>query len=330
METLRYAPLTSRAYQAGSTGALQPVDIIRGTKTHAFLIELDGSVTITGSSGGAVVAGGVRNLISRVRLLENGTPRIDIDGDTLSFLTSLAQMQAANIGTLSAATAATYTFHADFVIEFASVFGGQPSEIAFLERDSRFPTQLEYTFASDIQGTLISGTGLTVNSLTINTTQLHDQFSDVRPFYLPRIKRAPGGAIVGTQSQFPMFLYPESGNRLAYIIAHSVVDGATSDTVLNGQVTLRGDRDRYIDTIDRLTILNETRRERPGVVARLGNLWINLRKYGKLSEMWVSGQDQNLRLEVAATNPGTNARIDVFLGELEPVPGFTRDLPPGW
>jgi hypothetical protein len=108
------------------------------------------------------------------------------------------------------------------------------------------------------------------------------------------------------------------------------VDGVTSDAVLNGQITLRGDRDRYIDTIDALTILNETRRERPGVVARLGNLWINLRKYGKLSEMWVSGQDQNLRLEVAATNPGTNARIDVFLGELEPVPGFTRDLPPGW
>lgn len=322
--------LPSRNYVPGSTGAVQPIEMIRGVKTHALLIALDASVTITGSSGGTVNTEGTQNIISRLRLLENGTPRIDIDGAVLAFLTGLAQYQGANIGKLAAATAATYTVHADFVIEFASVFGGNPSEIAYLERDSRFPTQVEITFASDVQGALISGTGLAVNSVTVAVTQLYDVLSTTPPFFLPRIKRAPGGAITGSPAAFPLFLYPESGNRLAGTILHSVVDGATNDAVLTGPVTMRGDRDRYIDGIDRLTLLNETRRQRPGVVPRLGYLWLNDRYYGKLSEMWISGQDQNLRVEVAATNPGTNAKIDVFLLEMEPVVGYTRDLPGGW
>lgn len=326
-KNLRNYPLSTRQYTAG---VAQPVDLIRGVKTHALLITLDANVTITGASGGTVNAEGTQQLLTRVRLLENGVPRVDIDGFLLTFLTSVAQQQAANVQQLSSTAAATYALHADFVIEFASVWGGNPTEIAFIERDSRFPTQIEYTFATAPQTTLISGTGLVLNSCQIATTQVYDPISTTPPFYLPRITRAPGGAVVGTQPAFPLFLYPEAGNRLAGTILHSITDALTNDNVLNGQITFRGDTIRYIDGVDRLTLLNETRRQRPGVVPRLGYLWLNDRWYGKLSEMWVSGQDQNLRYQVAATNPGTASRIDVFLLQLEPVPGYTRDLPPGW
>lgn len=326
-KTLQYSALAPRSYVSG---AAQPVDLLRGVKTHALLFGLDFNVTITGSSGGSVMPEGTQNLISRIRLIENGVPRVDIDGSILAFVTSLAQMQAANVGKLAAATAGTSSVHADFVLEFASVFGGNPTEIAFIERDSRFPTQVEITFAADPNATLISGTGLVLNSATVSITQVYDPKSTTPPFFLPRITRAPGGAITGTQTAFPLFLYPESGNRLAGTILHSVVDGATSDSVLNGNVTFRGDTTRYIDTIPALTLLNEERRQRPSIVPRLGYLWLNDRWYGKLSEMWVSGQDQNLRYELGVTNPGTNAKIDVFMFQMEPVPGYTRQLPAGW
>ena len=330
MLNLRKETLGSISRVAGQAKA-PVVEIRRGVKTHRLGFEVALSVTIAGSSGGTVNSEGLLRCIESIRLLENGSPTVDISGRMLGFLTGRAQRQAASIGALSAATAATYTIAASLVLDFASVFSAVPSESAYVERDARFPTQIEVTFASDIQGALISGTGLTVNSLTITPWQEFDPNSTKMPFFLPRIKRASSAAITATVTRFPILLYPEGENRVEAHIFHGLVDGVTNANIFNGNVTYRGDKTRYIDALPYLALLNAQRIERNFPAASAAYMEINNRRYGQLSEAYYAGQDNNLRLEADVTLPsGSAATFDVYSLELEPIPGYTSALPQGW
>lgn len=327
MRNIRYQPLQTITYVAGKAPG---IEIIRGVKTHALLFNLAAQVTITGGAGGTVNAEGVQRLIDRVKIIENGQTTIEVTGRQLGYLTGRAQRQAAQITQLSATAAATYQLSADFVLDFASIYGADPSETCYVERDSRFPTVIEITFATSPQTQLISGTGLVLDSLTIKPTQMYDPVSEVMPFFLPRIKLVSSGSITGTITGFPVYLYPEAGARVESVILHTLTDNVTTATVLNGNVSLRGDKFRYVDQVSRLTMLNESRRFLNFPAVSMAYFEFFSRFYGKLSEMFVSGQDDNFRAEVDVTNGGTASTIDAYLLQKLPIPGYTRALPPGW
>jgi hypothetical protein len=317
--------------RAAAGGRSAPVEQIRGVKTHALLFGLDLDITIVGAGGGAVNAESTQRLIDLIVIKENGIPRVELTGRMLAYFTSRAQKQAANIGVLAGAGAQANTLvHADFVIDYASIYGADPAETAFVELDARFPTTIEVTWAADANAALISGTGLTLNSAALSISQMYDGASKLMPFFLPRIKRTTSKPITGVQSAFSIPLLPERQNRIESLVLHSLVDGVTSTALLTGQVTFRGDRVRFIDAVDRRTLLNEQRRFFDAPVPALSYLELNQRTYGKLSEMVVGNQDENLRVEAAVTGSGTTALIDVYSKELEVVPGYTRAIPEGW
>jgi hypothetical protein len=310
------------------------VELVRGVKTHHLMLSVVASVTIAGSSGGSVIARGIMNLLSRLRLLENGNPQFDLIGEILDYLTSRDQESRAVVVDLTAATAATYTISAEWVLPFSEIMGADPAETAYVDRDSRFPTQLETTWTTTgDNGILISGTGSTVNSINATLSQLYDPVTDVMPFFLPRMEVVQSAPFTGTKANFEFDLNPRPGYRLESIILRSVTDGVTNDTVLNGNVTLRGDKVRYIDTMPAKTVLNMNRRFlKPGIAqnVRLGLLEFLTRYYGKLSEEYVVGQDSNLRFIVDVTNGGSSSHLEAYLIERETVPGFTRALAAGW
>lgn len=327
---IRYQRLGT-VQRTANGGKAPAVELLRGVKTHALLFHVKADVTIAGAAGGAVNAEGLARLINSLFLKENGKPQFEMTGRALSFFTSRAQKQAANVDSLANASAQANTIlRADFVMDFASIYGADPGETCYIEKDARFPTTLEFEFAADAQAALISGTGLTLNSLTIDVTQMYDPNSALMPFFLPRLKRLTSAAIVGTQASFRIPLLPESGNRVGGIVLHSVVDNVTNPSVLTGDVTIRGDKIRYLDAVPFRTLLNEMRRFRDGITPSAGYLELDFRTYGKLSEMYTASQDDNFRAELAATNPGTTATIDAYLMELEAVPGYTRDIPANW
>lgn len=326
MRSIRYQTLRTISYVQGKAPG---IEMLRGMKTHALLFRLDAQVTITGGAGGTVNAEGVQRLINRVKIIENGETTIEVEGRMLGYLTGRAQRQAANITQLSAATAATYTISADFVLDFASIYGADPSETCYVERNSNVPTLIEFEFNA-VQASLISGTGLALDSFTLTPTQMYDPESKVMPFFLPRVKLVTSDSVSGTVSQFPVFLYPEAGARIESAILHSITDGVTNASVLNGTVTLRGDKFRYVDRVDRRTILNEHRRFRNFPAPSLAYLEFDSRFYGKLSEMFITGQDDNFRAEVDATNPGAATSFYAYLLEKLPIPDYTRAIPAGW
>lgn len=327
MRNIRYQPLQTITYVAGKAPG---IEIIRGVKTHAILFRVAAQATITGGAGGTVNAEGLQRLIERVKIIENGQTTIEVTGRALGYLTGRAQRQAANINQLSATAAATYQLSADFVLDFASIYGADPSETCYVERDSRFPTVIEVTFTTNPQTALISGTGLTLDSMSIAPTQMYDPVSQVMPFFLPRIKLVSSGSITGTITGFPVYLYPEAGARVESVLLHALTDGVTTATVLNGNVTLRGDKYRYVDTVSRYTMLNEARRFLNFPAVSLSYFELFSRFYGKLSEMYISGQDDNLRVEADVTNGGTASTFDAYLLQKLPIPGYTRALPQGW
>lgn len=319
--------------RASGGGQAAPVELLRAVKTHAILLDVEMDITIVGAGGGNVVAEGIQSIMSLVQLKENGKPTVEMTGKLLGYYTEKASRQAANIGSLANANAQANTIvRAQFAIDFASIYGADPSETCYVERDARFPTQLVLSFlnAADAEAALIDGTGLTVNSYIVNVTQMFDPNSRVMPFFLPRIRRTTSGAIVGTQTGFRTLLYPEGNNRVQSVILHSIVDGATSAAVLNGLVTLRGDKIRYVDAVSFRQLLAELRRFYDAPVPAASYLELPSRFYGKLSECYVASQDDNWRAEVDCTNPGTTAVIDAYTLELEAIPGYTRDLPAGW
>lgn len=330
MRNIKYQALTSFVRPAAG-GRSAPLEILRGVKSHALLFGLDLDVTIVGAGGGTVNAEGVQRLIDLIQIRENGVTRMEVTGRVLAYLTSRAQKQSANIGALASAAAQANTLiHADFVLDFASIYGADPGETAFVEMDARFPTTVEVQWKADANASLISGTGLTLNSATLTMVQMFDPNSKLMPFFLPRIRRTTSKAIAGVQSAFSIPILPDRQNRVESLLLHSIVDDVSSTSLLTGQVTLRGDRERYIDSVDRRTILNEQRRFFDAPVPALSYLELYQRTYGKLSEMFVGNQDENFRVEAAVTGSGTTATVDVYSFEKEAVPGYTRELPAGW
>lgn len=312
-------------------GKVAPVDLQRGVKTHAILFRATADVTIAGAAGGAVKEEGFQRLINSLQLTENGQPVIDISGRMLAFATERNSKQAANIGTLASAAAQANTIlRADFVLSFADIYGGEPSETCFVERDARFPTKLVFDFASDAQAALITGTGLTLNSLTIEIVQEYDPNSQVMPFFIPRVRRHASNGITGSPTGFRTNLTFEAGNRVAEVIAHALSDNATSDAMFTQNVTFRGDKRRFVDAVNFRTLLNELRRFYVRPTPRAGYLPIFSRFYGKLSECILANQDDNWRIEADMTGPGTTNVLDVHSFELAHYPGYTRDLPTGW
>lgn len=311
-------------------GIAPPVEILRGVKTHRLDLRVTAVATISGGAGGTVNAEGLSRLIERVRVLENGQPIADISGRQLAYLTSRSQYQAAAIDALPATTAATYTLRGDYTIPFANPWGADPSETCYIERDSRFPTTVEITFTVDAEAALISGTGLVLDSMSIVPVQVYDPNSQVMPFFIPRFRRISSNPITGTLTQFPTFLYPETGHRVAAVIAHALADNVSSAAIFNGNITLRGDRTRYVDTLNFRTVLDEVRKSRVVPAPSAAYLDLDARAYGKLSEMFITNQDQNFRLEADVTGPGTSNFLDVLMCEMAAIPGFTRDLPVGW
>jgi hypothetical protein len=327
MRNIRYQTLRTISYVSGKAPG---IELIRGVKTHRLGIGLRAQVTIAGGLGGSVRAEGVERLVPRLKLIENGETTVELTGRLLSYLTARAQKQAAAISQLSSAANGTYQLSADWVIDFAHVWGADPSETAYVERDSRFPTLLEIEFAANPQAELITGSGLTLDFLRVIPFQMYDPLSTVMPFYLPRYKLITSDAVTGTQVDFPIFLYPEAGARVEAVVLHALTDGASNPSVLNGNVTLRGDKFRYVDRVDRLSMLNETRTYFSFPVPSLSYFEFNSRFYGKLSEMFITGQDDNFRAEVDCTNPGTSTVFNALLIEKLPVPGYTRALPDRW
>ena len=330
MRSIKYQTLTGFVRPAAG-GRVAPIEMLRGVKTHALLFMFDASITIAGAAGGTVNAESTQRLIRLVTIRENGIVRAEITGRMLAYLTSRAQKQAANIGVLAGAGAQVATLlHADYVLDFASIFGADPAETAFVELNANVPTTIEVEWEPAAEAAMISGTGLTVNSATLGVVQMFDEQSKLMPFFLPRIRRTTSRAIAGVQTGFQIPLMAERQNRIESIVAHSLVDNVSSTAILTGNVSLRGDRHRWIDTVDRRVLLNEQRRFFDAPVPALSYLEIYNRLYGKLSEMLVGNQDENLRLEADVTGSGTTATIDVYTFERESVPGFTRALPENW
>jgi hypothetical protein len=333
MRNIMYQPLSTIQRNSGG-GQAAPVDLLRAVKTHAIILDVELDVTIVGAGGGNVVAEGLQSMISLLQLKENGKPTVELTGKALGYLTQRAcRAQGANIEALANAGAQANTIlQGQFIVDFASIYGADPSETAYVERDARFPTQLVLTFpnAADAEAALIDGTGLTVNSFIVNVTQMFDPNSRVMPFFLPRIRRTTSSAVVGTQTGFKTMLYPEGNNRVQSVILHAITDGLTNANVINGNVTLRGDRVRYIDAVPFTTLLSELRRFFDAPAPSAGYMELLSRFYGKLSECYIASQDDNWRTETDATNPGVTTVLDAYTLELEPIPGYTRDLPTGW
>lgn len=328
MLNLTQKTLQTVTYVAGTAA---PIEILRGVKTHRINLRLTADITIVGAGGGAVQPEGMQRLLTRVRVLENGQPIADLSGLQLAYITSRSQYQAANIGALANANAQANTIiRADLTIPFANPWGGDPSETCYIERDSRFPVTVEFTFTNDPQLALITGTGLTLNSLSVASVQVYDPNSKVMPFFIPRYRRISSNGFTGVVNQFPIFLYPETGHRVAAVVAVGLRDGASSATLVTGNVTLRGDRVRYVDTTDFRTVLDEIRKRSTAIVPSAAYLDLDARAYGKLSEMYLTSQDDNFRLELDVTGGGASNFFDVLMCEMAAIPGFTRDLPVGW
>lgn len=312
-------------------GKSVPVEIRRGVKSHSMQFHLRLDVTIVGAAGGAVRAEGTQSVIETLYLKENGKPKIELSGLALAYFSARGQRQAPSVGVLANAAAQANTIlDAYFTLEFASLFGADPSETCYAETDARYPTTLEVEWSKTPEAVLITGTGLTLNAATLEVMQEFDPNSNIPPFFLPRITRKTSEGIAAVQNRFKVLLFGEGANRIESVLLHSLVDGFSSDLLLTGAVTLRGDKQRYIDEVGADIINNTQRRSFDNPVVRRAYTELWLRKYGKLSEMLLGKQDDNLRVECGVAAPGTSRVFDMFLLEKEVVPGYTRELPAGW
>lgn len=317
--------------QAGG-GLSKPVDLLVGMKTHALFVEVEAVVDISGgTTSGTPTAEGLSRLIDQVRIRENGETTVDLDGRLLQYLTDRGLASAATFDSLATGDVQTTTLRGNYVLSFASIFGADPSETAYIARNSRFPLQFDVNFTSDVAGALIAGGDrvVAVTSMTVRVTQQYDPISTKAPFFVPRIQRIGSNAFVGAVNNFPVLIYPEGGHRVQGVVAHGLSDGVTA-AMLTGDVSFRGDSQRYVDEVPFRTVLNELRRYFPGLTPQAGYLDLNFRRYGKLSECFLAGQDQNPRLVLDVNGGGTVNTFEVATLELAVLDGITRPLPPGW
>lgn len=328
MRKIRYQSLPTISYVAGRAPT---VDLLRGVKTHALGFRAEGQVTITGAAAGAVNAEGVQRLIDRVKIIENGNTTIEVTGRFLGYLTGRSMRQTPNFVQLSAATAAVYQISGDFVMDFASIYGADPSEVAYVERNSQAPTVIEVTFNSTPATALTTvGTGVVLDSFRLTPFQMFDPVTSNPPAFLPRITPHTSQGITGTLTRFAIPLLPEAGSRVESVVLHSISDNVSVATILNGNVTLRDDKTKYIEDVHRLSVLNEMRRFSTQPAVSLSYLEMPSRLYGKLSEMYITGQGDNFRVEVDVAHPGTTDLIDAYVIGRVTVPGLTAAIPEGW
>jgi len=337
MHTFIRQPLTI-IQNPGIGGGKAPVqDMLRGVKTHSLYARLFGNVVVATGGAGNVRDESYANIISEFRVLEGGTPIVDVTGPVWSYITKKFSRQiTANVAgtglpaTGSALAAATYPIEVDFRLDFAEIFSaGDPAETCLIDTQVAVKTQVEVTWAAttaNVIGTA-NPTNVNLTGLSIQFVQKYDSAAGALPYFVPRIFRGPSsGQISGTSTDYPTLFYPQGSNRIQSVLLRSVTDGFTNDGVLTNTVTLRGDRTKYWDKVQFQEVLDEFGRYFDNPTTRAGYLDFWLRENGKLSEMFIAGQDQNPRILADVTNPGTTSVFEWYTFELESVDGVTAPL----
>jgi hypothetical protein len=331
------------------SGIYAPQDLQRGVKTRRLFGLISGSVVVAGGGAGNVQTEAYPNLISRFRLLEGGNPLFDLSGPMLAYLSNRGSKQAL-VGTGlptagSALAAGTYAIQFPFQISFATPqkdAAGDPSETILVDSvPGNVRTQVEVTWAVNTSNILgnANPTSVNVSGLTAQFTQEFDTAAGTAPYFLPRIFRGVSPQITGTQLNFQVPIYPNGANRVQHVTFRSLTDGFTTGSpaggalggILNGLVTFRGDRTKYVDQAQYQYVLNRLaeyfeQANSTGGEPSSAYLDFWFRSDGKLSEMYIGGQDQNPRLLADVTNPGTVSNLEWYTEELESLQGVTTPL----
>jgi hypothetical protein len=335
MLTILRQPLASVPFAAGKAPL---VDMLRGVKTHAIYLRVRGTLVVSTAAAGNVAPEAYANILPQVRILEGGNPRIDVSGPLLNYLTNRNSRQAPTQSGLPAVGASlavgSYTISADFRIDFADIFAaGDPAETAFVDVLPNVRTQLEVTWSTTNTGIGTANlSNISLSGLTVQPVQIYDASPGQAPLYIPRIYRGSSGAITAATTKFPVPVFPQGTNRVSGLIFRPVTSSVTDATVWNtpsGTFNFRGDRSKYWDSVEFQEAYNEylQAREQP-VASSLTYLDLNFRRFGKLSECYVGGQDQNPRLEADVTSSSSSV-IEWYSLELEIVGGVTGKLPSG-
>lgn len=337
MHTFIRQPLTI-IQNPGVLGGKAPVqDMLRSVKTHSLYARLFGNVVVATGGAGNVRDEAYANIVSQFRVLEGGNPLIDITGPVWSYLTKKYSRQiTANVAgtglpsTGSALAAGTYPIEVDFRLDFAKIFSaGDPAETCLIDVQKEVKTQVEITWASQSNNVIGTANPANVNlsGLSIQFVQKYDSAAGTLPYFVPRIYRGPSsGQISGTSTDYPTLFYPQGSNRIEAVLFRSLTDGFTNDGVLTNTVTFRGDRTKYWDKVQFQEVLDEYARFFDNPSTRPGYLDFHLRENGKLSEMFIGGQDQNPRILADVTNPGGTSTFEWYTFELESVDGTTKAL----
>lgn len=320
-----------------ASGKAPLVDMLRGVKTHKVCIHIQGNLVVSTAAAGNVGPEAYANIFTQVRILEGGTPRIDISGPVLGYLTNRNRRQAASLTGLPAAGSSlavgTYPIAADFAIDMAQFTNaaGDPTETAFMDALPNVRTQLEITWSTTNVGIGTANlTNISLAGLTVQPTQVYDASAGQAPYFLPRIYRGVSNNFTAATTKFPIFIYPQGVNRVQAVIFRgvtaSVTDGTVWNVTLPGTFNFRGDRTKYWDSVEEYEAFDEFGQNFWQPAQSFNYLELNFRRYGKLSECYVGGQDQNPRLEADVTSGSTSA-IEWYTLELETVQGVTAPLP---
>jgi hypothetical protein len=320
-----------------ASGKAPLIDLLRGVKTHKVTLHIQGNLVVSTAPAGNVGPEAYANIMSQIRILEGGTPRIDMSGPVLGYLTNRNRRQVASFTGLPASGAslavATYPIAADFAIDMCAFTNaaGDPTETAFMDALPNVRTQLEVTWSTTNVGIGTASLGnISLAGLTIQPTQLYDASAGQAPYFLPRMYRGVSNNFTSATTKFPIFIYPQGVNRVQAVIFRGVTANVTDGTVWNvalpGTFNFRGDRTKYWDSVEEYEAFDEFGQNFWQPIQSFNYLELNFRRYGKLSECYVGGQDQNPRLEADVTSGSTSA-IEWYTLELETVQGVTAPLP---
>lgn len=336
------------AVTSGS-GKFTPQDLQRGVKTRRLYGRIFGNVVVATGGAGNVQTEAYPNITQQFRLLEGGNPLYDLSGPFQAYLTNRGAAQP-RVGTGlpaagSALAAGTYPIDYPINLQFASnprYAAGDPSESSLVDTmKGNVRTQVEQTWAPNTINVLGTANPGNVNfaGLALQITQEFDVAAGTAPYFLPRVFRGVSAQIVGTQQNFEVRYLPQGANRVAHVTFRSVTDGLTTGSlaggalggILNGLISHKGDRTKYIDQaqyqygLDRLAFFFNNANSVGGEPTS-AYLDLYLRSDGKLSEMYIGGQDQNPRLLADVTNPGTLSELEWYTEEMESLNGVTTPL----
>jgi hypothetical protein len=334
MLTLIRTPMPVVPYAAGKAPL---VDLLRGVKTHKVSLHIQGNLVVSTAAAGNVGTDPYSNIFAQIRILEGGNARIDLSGPMLGYLTNRNRRQAASWTGLPASGAslavATYPIAADFAIDMAQFTNaaGDPTETCFMDALPNVRTQLEITWTTTNFGIGTANyANISITGLTIQPTQLYDASAGQAPYFLPRVYRGVSNNFSAATTKFPIYVFPQGVNRVQAFIFRGVTASITDPTVWNvtapGSFNFRGDRTKYWDSVEEYEIFDEFGQNFWSPIQSFNFLDLNFRRYGKLSECYIGGQDQNPRLEADVTSGSTSA-IEWYSLELETVAGVTSPLP---